>query len=109
MTTPGIRTVELETPIQVGDKPAVVTLQIRKPVTGDLRGGISLAKLQMFDVDDLIRLLPRIATPLLAPDEIAAIELPDLNSIFDVITDFLLTKPQLAAVAAQRAALSPSM
>ncbi|WP_019833782.1 phage tail assembly protein [Sphingomonas sp. PR090111-T3T-6A] len=106
---PTVRTVELETPIQVGDKPAVTSLQIRKPVTGDLRGGISLAKLQMFDVDDLSRLLPRIATPLLDPDEIASIELPDLDTIFDVVTDFLLTKARRDAVAAMRKQLSQSM
>jgi len=92
-----LRKITLETPIKVGDAPEVGELQLRKPVAGDLRG-LSLAKIGLVDVDELLKLLPRIATPLISPVEAAAIELPDLMAIGDIITDFLLSKAQKAAL-----------
>jgi len=94
---PIIRTVELETPVQLGDAPAITSLQLRKPVSGDCRG-LSLAKLSQVDVTEVLTLLPRIATPLITPVEAAAIELPDLMAIAEIVADFLLSRAQKATL-----------
>lgn len=97
MTT---ETIHLDTPIQRGED-KITELTLRKPTAGELRG-ISLANLVQMDVAATITILPRITTPPLTPQEVAALDPADLLQISTAVVGFLLPKAAKAeALAAQ--------
>lgn len=71
--------ITLEAPIKRGEQD-IKTLQIRTPVSGDLRG-LELFKLLQADVDSLAILLPRITQPTLTKADVYRLELIDLIKI----------------------------
>lgn len=91
-----IATVTLDSPIVRGDS-EITSIQIRKPQGGELRG-LSLALLGQMDVDQLMKLLPRITIPNLLPQEVAAMEPCDLMECADKVMDFLLSRARKAAL-----------
>lgn len=62
-------------------------LYLREPKAGDLRG-VKLAALLESDVEQLLILLPRIAMPRLAPNEVAQLGVVDTVAVFGAISDF---------------------
>ncbi|MFT8555401.1 MAG: phage tail assembly protein [Zymomonas mobilis] len=55
-------------------------IELRKPVTGDLRG-LSVTQLLNTDVDQMCKFLPRITTPALMPSEIEKLPVGDFLSL----------------------------
>lgn len=87
-------TIVLETPIarEGGD---VVTLTLRRPGSGEMRG-LSMVRLGQMEVTELLKLLPRITSPVLTDLECAAIDPADMMEICSELGDFLLTKSRAA-------------
>lgn len=84
------KTVTLEEPLTRGDT-LITSVQIRKPVAGELRG-VSLMDLGNLDVVSLQRVLPRITVPTLAPHDVAKLDLADLMALGSEVAVFLLKK-----------------
>lgn len=82
--------ITLDTPIQRGQT-MIETITLRKPSSGELRG-VSLGDLLNLDVASLIKVLPRISTPTLNPQEAAAMDPADLVAIGSKVISFLLQK-----------------
>ena len=94
--------VPLDQPIIRGDA-KFDTLSLRRPGSGELRG-LSLGKLAQFDVDELLKLLPRIASvdaggpsPITSA-EAAKLDPADLMEVADKVSDFLLSKRRRATL-----------
>ncbi|EGF93098.1 phage tail protein E family protein [Asticcacaulis biprosthecium C19] len=86
--------VTLSTPIKRGDT-SITELMLRKPKAGELRG-LSLLQIQMCDVTTHIKLIPRIASPMVTEADIADLEADDLSEVMDGVVGFFLTKEQNA-------------
>lgn len=91
-----LKTIELDEELTIGDQ-KITSLQIRRPKSGELRG-LSLASLGQMNVDELLKLLPRITIPTLPAPIAAELDTADLMAIAEAVTDFLLTKRQKAAL-----------
>lgn len=96
---PEIRTVTLDTPLKRGET-ELTTIGVRRPKSGELRGGISLVSLAQLDVDELRKILPRITIPPLAAAEVDQLEISDLLSLGAEVSDFLLPSSLKPAVPA---------
>jgi hypothetical protein len=88
-------TITLDTPIQRGNT-TIGEIVLRKPNSGELRG-LSLQRLHQADIDELLKLLPRITTPSLTPPECAQLDPADLSEAGGVVISFLLKKAVVAA------------
>ena len=89
-------TIVLDTPIQRGST-SINEITLRKPNAGALRG-LSLQRLHQADVEEIMKLLPRISTPTLAPHECAQLDPADLSEAGGHIISFLLKKSVREAV-----------
>lgn len=83
-------TVTLETPLKRGND-EIKSIELRKPVSGELRGA-NLTDLLQMDVSALHKVLPRITTPSLTEAEVAALDPSDLLSFGSMVAGFLLPK-----------------
>ena len=90
MTEPVFKTVTLDTPLNRGDI-EVTEIQIRKPKAGELRG-VSITSLMQIEVNELIKVLPRITTPALTDDELRVMDIADLTQMGLEVSSFLLPK-----------------
>ncbi|MGP3591551.1 phage tail assembly protein [Vagococcus sp. WN89Y] len=79
--------ITLESPIKRGEQ-VISTLSLMKPNAGTLRG-VSLAAVANAEVDALIKVLPRITSPSLTEQEVAALELPDMIALAGKVVGFL--------------------
>lgn len=77
----------LEQPIKRGDT-TITEITLRKPASGELRG-LKLVDLLNGDVNATIRLVPRISTPTLTEQDVAALDVADLTLCADNIAVFL--------------------
>lgn len=77
----------LEQPIKRGDT-TITEITLRKPAAGELRG-LKLVDLLNGDVNATIRLVPRISTPTLTEQDVAALDVADLTLCADNIAVFL--------------------
>ncbi|ESQ89983.1 hypothetical protein ABAC460_10175 [Asticcacaulis sp. AC460] len=84
------QTVTLSAPIKRGDN-EITELTLRKPKGGELRG-LSMAQIQMGDVNTHITLIPRIASPVVTEQDMAAMESDDLADVIDTAVGFFMTK-----------------
>lgn len=80
--------IALEQPIERGEQ-KIATLQLRKPGSGELRG-LSLTQLLAMNVDELIRLVPRITMPPITEAEAEALDPADLTACALEVADFLM-------------------
>ena len=96
-------TIPLEETLIRGDA-KITSLELRRPMAGELRG-VNLADLLQMDVGSIIKVLPRICTPTLTEAEAANLDPADLTQVGGAIAGFLLPR---AALAAAQAAPSPS-
>lgn len=85
MTT---KTIILDTPIKRGDD-TINSVEVRKPVSGELRG-CNLTDLLQMDVVALTKVLPRITTPTLTDQEVARMDPADLLQMGTEVSGFLL-------------------
>ena len=81
-------TVTLDTPIVRGAQ-TITEITLRKPVSGELRG-TSLSSLVSLDIDALVKVLPRIATPQLTEFDVRELDPADLVQLGVTFADFLL-------------------
>jgi Phage tail protein E. len=88
------RDVPLDNPITRGDT-KITALQLRRPNSGELRG-LTLSDLARMDVNAMIKLLPRIATPSITEADAAAMPPEDLFACATEIGSFFLQKADLA-------------
>jgi hypothetical protein len=95
MTTKNPNTVELDTPIKRGNQ-EITEVTLRKPMAGELRG-VSLTAVCNFDVDALMKVLPRITEPTLTAHEIHAMDPADLIQIGEKFAGFLAPKRAVQA------------
>jgi hypothetical protein len=91
---PNTTTVELDTPIIRGDT-TIATLTIKKPDAGQLRG-IKLMDLIQIDIDAIIKVAPRITTPILTEQDIANLDPVDLLNVSTAVVGFFQTKAERA-------------
>ena len=80
----------LDQPIKRGEQ-LIESLQLRKPIGGELRG-IKLAELLNLDVGSVQLVLPRISTPSLQPHEIAQLDPADLAELGVKVAAFFVRK-----------------
>lgn len=90
----------LETPIKRGEV-EITSITLRKPDAGALRG-VSMRGLLDMQVDDIVKVLPRISEPPLIDAEANRLDPADLLQAGVVIAGFLL--PKRALEEAQQAA-----
>lgn len=79
--------VTLETPIKRGEQ-LINAVTLMKPNAGTLRG-LSLAAVANAEVDALIKVLPRITSPSLTEQEVAALDLADMVALAGKVVVFL--------------------
>ncbi|WP_417329561.1 phage tail assembly protein [Halomonas cupida] len=82
--------ITLDSPIQRGEK-TIEKIFLRKPTAGELRG-MALSDVLQLQVDALVKLTPRLASPALTEPEMRELDPADLVQIGGVIASFLLTK-----------------
>ncbi|WP_232357012.1 MULTISPECIES: phage tail assembly protein [Delftia] len=99
--------VTLETPIQRGAG-VIDVVQLRKPLAGALRG-INLAELLVLRAESVMLLLPRITTPTLTREEVAAIDPVDLVALSTEVINFLVPAQQLQTAKANQAMAMESL
>lgn len=83
-------TVVLDTPIRRGTT-VIDSITLRKPNSGELRG-VSLSDLLQMDVNSLVKVVPRISSPLLTAVEVASMDPADLFALGTKVSGFLLQK-----------------
>lgn len=91
---PNTTTIELDTPIVRGDT-TISTLTIKKPDAGQLRG-VKLMDLIQMDIDAIIKVAPRIATPTLTENDVANLDPVDLLAVSTAVVGFFQTKAERA-------------
>ena len=83
-------TVVLDTPIRRGTT-VIDRITLRKPNSGELRG-VSLSDLLQMDVNSLVKVVPRISSPLLTAVEVTSMDPADLFALGTKVSGFLLQK-----------------
>lgn len=83
-------TVTLDDPIVRGEE-TITELSLRQPKAGELRG-LNMLEVGQLNVDAMIKLIPRIASPMINEIEVAAMSPADLLACGVEIGNFLLQK-----------------
>ncbi|WP_142847075.1 phage tail assembly protein [Telmatospirillum sp. J64-1] len=73
-------------PIPYGDKD-LTEITLRRPMAGDLRG-IKLRGLHDMEVDTLLAIVPRIATPQITAGQLAAMDAADTLRLIEEVSGF---------------------
>lgn len=87
------KTVTLTKPVQRGDT-TIASIVLREPSASDMRG-LKLTEMMQMDVATMIRLIPRVSNPGLAPDEVAAMTGADLMALSTTVVGFFFTEEQI--------------
>lgn len=98
--------VTLSEPIQRGDT-LIEKLTVRKPKSGELRGGLSLQDLITCDIGAILTLIPRITNPPLTRPEADSLDPADLTEIGGVIRGFFMTAAERKMLEAMVAEQQP--
>lgn len=86
--------VTLDEPIELAEgQPAITEVEVRKPAAGELRG-MKIADLINFDVNAMMKLLPRITVPTMMEHNLAKMNVADFIALSTEVGLFL---PQKAA------------
>lgn len=97
--------IKLSRPIKRQSGVDITELTLREPSAGELRG-LKVFDLLQADVDAVIKLLPRIASPTIIAQEAESLHLADLASIAGEVVGFFLNPEQQAQAEAIRATLN---
>lgn len=100
MTVHALHTITLVNPLHLGDQ-TIAEVAIRKPNAGELRG-IKLLDLVQMDVNQTIKLLPRVTSPRLAPKLCETLDPVDLMAFAQEIATMFFPRD---AIEAEEAAL----
>ena len=76
----------------------IETLSIRKPKSGELRGGISLQDIIGTDISALLKIIPRVSEPPLTAEEADNLEPEDLAEIGGIMRGFFMTQAERQAI-----------
>jgi hypothetical protein len=87
---PDPHTVQLDTPILRGSQ-TISSITLRKPLSGELRG-INLTDLLQLNVDAIIKVIPRIATPSVVEQDLRGLDIADFTAIATTMLDFFAQK-----------------
>lgn len=90
-------TVKLSRPVKIDGK-QVTQITLREPGTGEMRG-LKLTELFQGSVNQLLLLIPRISTPHLTQDQIAAMPVRDAAALFGGVMGFFTDGEEEAAPA----------
>lgn len=90
----------LDLPLMQGET-KIEAVTLRKPSSGELRG-VSLSDLVNLDIAALIKVLPRIATPMLTEADIGKLDPADLLQLGGILSGFFMTKAMRASMASQK-------
>ncbi|QDQ29348.1 phage tail assembly protein [Chitinimonas arctica] len=82
--------IALDTPIQRGAQ-TITDIVLRKPRSGELRG-LTLTDLLQMEAGALIKLIPRISTPMLTEPDMNRLDPADLTQMGTAVAGFLLPK-----------------
>ncbi len=96
MSEPKSTSVPLDEPIARGDT-SISTVTVRKPNAGELRG-LKLSALMSADVDEHMKVLPRVTQPNLSTPELEAMDPSDFAVLVGTVVGFFMSKSQMAAV-----------
>lgn len=88
--------ITLDTPLKRGDQ-TIDKILLRKPQSGELRG-LKLTDVMQMDVSAMTVLLPRITSPTLTPQDVAALDPADLLSLSSEVSGFFLSKADRASL-----------
>lgn len=91
--------VVLDYPLTRGAQ-TITTVELRRPSSGELRG-VTLNALANLDVVALGKVIPRISTPKLLPQDMENMDPADLLQLAQVVGGFLLPKHAKANLALQ--------
>lgn len=94
-------TVTLDEPIKRGAQ-RITAVTLRRPTSGELRG-VTLSALANLDVAALVKLIPRISSPMLTPQDMDSLDPADLLQLAQVVGGFLLPKHAKASLDLQTA------
>ncbi|QDQ29449.1 phage tail assembly protein [Chitinimonas arctica] len=87
--------IALDTPIQRGEQ-TITDVMLRKPRSGELRG-LTLNDLLHMEAGALIKLIPRISTPMLTETDMNRLDPADLTQMGTAVAGFLLPRAMKAA------------
>lgn len=87
-------------PIERKSGQVIDKLLLRKPRAGDLRGGLNVDALFAGNVDALLTVVPRIATPFITMQEAEMLSTEDLMEVAGTVRGFFLP-PSIKAALAQ--------
>jgi hypothetical protein len=90
--------ITLDTPVVRGDT-SITSVQVRKPLSGELRG-VTLSGLMQLDVREMIVVLPRITIPTLMQNEVEKLDPADLVALGAEVVGFLMSKADKASLPA---------
>jgi len=85
------KTVKLCFPIPYGKDKTLEELTLRKPTAGELRG-TKLARISEIDIDEFLKVLPRIAQPAVTEGQLVMLDPSDLMELANEFADFF-TRP----------------
>lgn len=92
--------VTLVTPVTVGDS-EITAVTLREPKAGEMRG-LKLTDVLTMDVSALTKLLPRITSPALGPDEILALSSRDFMQLAEGVVMFFASEDEKADLLGKR-------
>lgn len=95
MSTEPMNSYRLSEPVKRGEE-RIERLALRRPNAGALRG-LKTIDLIQGDVSALIRLLPRITTPGLSPEEVAQLGTDDIGGLSLVVSGFFFKAETIEA------------
>lgn len=95
-------TITLVKPIERKGADPITEVTLHSPSAGALRGMNGLDFMRM-DFSATQKIVPRISTPALLPDEIAALGAPDLMQLATAVAGFFMTPDEMNQLQADRA------
>lgn len=91
--------VTLEEPVKINGE-EIATFTLTRPTAGQMRG-IRVAELLTMDPAAHIKLVPRIAKPILTEADVAGMSANDITAVMTAVLPFFATKAQLKEVEAE--------
>ena len=92
--------IRLNRPLAGADGSPLDTVDLARPTVAALKG-LQLAMVQVQDVAQLVRLLPRITTPALTPAQVEALDPADFATLANQVSLFFVSPAQLAQMQLQ--------
>jgi hypothetical protein len=92
--------IRLHRPLAGPDGATIDTVDLARPTVAALKG-LQLAMVQVQDVTQLVRLLPRITAPALSPAQVESLDPTDFAAMANQVSLFFVSPAQLAQMQLQ--------